>query len=315
LMQVWGEAGRADSSRNVSNGRVVRGVPLRSSRHDRISLTEADSVAESLWQSDALAWDRYWVPIFSLFAKELALVSSPSAGDVILDVGTGSGLAARELCKTAPSVGLVVGIDSSEEMIRLARKRTVSAGLRNVKFLKTLTEELRFPDSFFDVVISNCGINVAHFPQCIKEISRVLRPGGVFVFNDWNLTDVKPHRIFGEILGRYSTATPSPQLARERAALVADFVEANVQLHILLEAGFKKASLVKRRHRVRLNSIEDFLRLRLCRSTIRREMSEMTASNRRMFLRDLRSALEQFVHDDAFIFDWPVFYIRAVKPR
>lgn len=288
---------------------------MKSSGHDRMSFAEADSVARSLWESDALAWDRYWVPIFSLFAKQLALVSSPSPGDVILDVGTGSGLVVRELCKTTPSVGLVVGIDSSEEMIRLARRRAASAGLKKVKFLKMHAEELHFPDGFFDIVVSNCGINVAHFSQCIKEISRVLRPGGVFAFNDWSLIDVRPHRIFGEILGRHRTATPSPQLARERAALAADFLDAKVQLHILLKAGFKKASLVKRRHQVRLNSIEDYLRLRLCRSTIRREMSEMTASNRRIFLRDLRPALKQFVHDDAFIFDWPVFYIRTNKPR
>jgi len=286
---------------------------LRSSGHDRMPFAEADSVAKSLWESDALAWDRYWVPIFSLFAKQLALVSSTSPGDVILDVGTGSGLAVRELCKTTRSVGLVVGIDSSEEMIRLARRRAAPAGLKNVKFLKMQAEELRFPDGFFDVVVSNCGINVAHFSQCVKEISRVLRPGGVFAFNDWNLIDVKPHRIFGEILGRHRTTAPSLQLARERAAK--DDLDAKVQLQIVLEAGFKTASLVKRRHRVRLNSIEDFLRLRLCRSTIRREMSEMTTSNRRVFLRDLRSALKQFVHDDAFIFNWPVFYIRANKPR
>jgi len=284
---------------------------LKSSGH-RISLAEADSVARSLWESDARAWDRYWVPIFSLFARQLALVSSPRPGDVILDVGTGSGLAVRELCKTRPSVGLVVGIDSSEEMIRLARRRAASAGLKNVKFLKMHAEELRFPDGFFDVVVSNCGIDFAGFSECVKEISRVLRPGGLFVFNDWHLVDVKPYRIFEEILGRHRTATPSPQLARERAA-VATSIDANVQPQIL--PGFKKTSLVKRRHRVRLNSIEDFLRLRLSRSTIRREMSEMTASNRRMLLRDLRPALKQFVHDDAFIFDWPVFYIRANKPR
>lgn len=288
---------------------------MRSSGHDRMPLAKADSVARSLWESDAPAWDRYWVPIFSLFAKQLARVSSASPGDVILDVGTGSGLAIRELLKKKPSVGLVVGIDSSEEMIRLARRRTASAGLRNVKFLKMLAEELHFPEGFFDVVVSNCGINVAHFSQCLKEISRVLRPGGVFAFNDWNLIDVKPHRTFGEILGRHRTATPSPQLARERAALALDELDAKAQLHILRQAGFKKTSLIKRMHRVRLNSMEDYLRLRLCRSTIREEMSEMTSSNRRNFFRDLRPALQQFVHDDAFIFDWPVFYVRANKPR
>jgi len=284
---------------------------LKSSGH-RMSLAEADSVAKRLWESDALAWDKYWVPIFSIFAKQLATVSSPSPGDVILDVGTGSGLAVRELCETRPSAGLVVGIDSSEEMIRLARRRAASAGLRNVKFLKMHAEELRFPDGFFDVVVSNCGLDFAGFSQCVREISRVLRPGGLFAFNDWHLIDVKPYRIFEEILGSHRTARPSPQLARERAA-VATSIDADVQLQIL--SGFKEASLVTRRHRVRLNSIEDFLRLRLSRSTIRREMSEMTASNRRIFLRDLRSALKQFVRDDAFIFNWPVFYVRAVKPR
>lgn len=287
---------------------------MRSSNHDRMSLAEADSVAKSLWESDARAWDRYWVPIFLLFAKQLALVSSPSAGDVILDVGTGSGLAVRELCKRTPSVGLVVGIDFSEAMIRLARRRATSAGLRNVKFLKMPAEELRFPEGFFDVVVSNCGIEVVGFSQLVKEILRVLRPGGVFAFNDWYLIDVKPHRIFREVLERYRTATPSPQLARERATPAASFDEKE-QLQILQETGFKRASLVTHRHRVRLNNTEDYVRLRLSRSTIRREVSEMTPSNRGMFLRDLRPALKEFVQDNAFIFDWPVYYIRANKPR
>ena len=291
---------------------------MKPSGHDRMSLAEADSVDRSLWESDALAWDRYWVPIFSLFAKQLALVSSPSPGDVILDVGTGSGLAVRELCKTTPSIGLVVGIDSSEAMIRLARRRAASAGLKNVKFLKMLAEELRFPDGFFDVVVSNCGTSIAGFHQCVKEVFRVLRPGGVFAFNDWHLIDVKPHRIFGEILGKHRTAKPSPQLARERAGLATlesyhRSLDAEAQLHIVREAGFNRTSLVTRTHRIRLNSIQDFLRIRLCRSMIRREMSHMSASNRRMFLSDLRSALKQFVHDDAFVFDWDVFYVRANK--
>ena len=142
----------------------------------------------------------------------------------------------------------------------------------------------------------------------------VLRPGGVFAFNDWYLTDVKPHRIFREVLERYGTTTPSPQLVRERATPAASFDEKE-QLKILQETGFKKASLVTHRHRVRLNGMEDYLRLRLSRSIIRREMSEMTASNRRMFLRELRPALKEFVQDDAFIFNWPVYYIRANKPR
>ena len=245
------------------------------------------------------------------------LVSSPSPGDVILDVGTGSGLAVRELCKTMPSVGLVTGIDSSEGMIRLARRRAASADLRNVRFLKMNAEELPFPNDFFDLVISNCGMSerLADFSQCVKEIFRVLRPGGVFAFNDWYLIDVKPHVIFREILERYRTTTPSRRLARERATFAADSLDGKMQVDILLKTEFRRASLVKRRHQVRLNSMEDYLRLRLSRATIRREMSEMIASNRGMFLRDLRPALKQFMREDAFIFNWPVYYVLAKKPR
>ncbi len=115
----------------------------------KIPLPKAESVASSLWENDARAWDRYWVPIFSSFAKQLVLFSSLSRGDVVLDVGTGSGLAVHELRKATPSVGLVVGIDSSEKMIRLARKRADSTGMKGVKFLKMTEEEVNFPDGFF----------------------------------------------------------------------------------------------------------------------------------------------------------------------
>jgi SAM-dependent methyltransferase len=80
-------------------------------------------------------------------------------------------------------------------------------------------EDLRFPHGFFDTAISNCGIGIPDFVKGLKEILRVLRPGSVLVFNDWHLIDVRPHRIFGEVLGKYRTLALSPQLARERSAL------------------------------------------------------------------------------------------------
>jgi ubiquinone/menaquinone biosynthesis C-methylase UbiE len=291
-------------------------LPTNSSRSP---LTEADSVLKLLWDEDAVAWDRYWVPIFRLFARDLVNDISPSRGDVVLDLGTGSGVAAIEVSKAVRSVGLVVGIDQSDSMIALARKKAIKAHRRNVRFIKMSGEDLRFPDGFFDAAISNCGIAIPDFSKGLKEILRVLRPGGLLVFNDWHLIDVKPHRIFGEALGKYRTSTPSSELARERSALARmesfhHSLSSNTQLEMVHDAGFRNAQLTNRRYRVRMPSINDYLNMRLCRATVGREISEMSVAQRRLFLSELRGRLREFVKGDSLVFDWNVFYISGHKP-
>jgi len=290
--------------------------PAKSEDRWGITLTEADSVQESLWEQDAVPWDRYWVPVFKLFAKDLVRVASPSSGDVVLDLGTGSGVAAIEVCMAVRSVGVVVGIDRSDAMITLARRKAIKLGFHNAKFIKMRGEELRFPDGFFDLAISNCGIGISDFESGLKEIRRVLKPDGIFVFNDWHLIDVKPHRIFGEALSKYRTRTPSPRLARERSALARlesyhHSLSSERQLQMVLDAGFGRAHITNRRYGVHMRDIREYLRMRMCRATIRREISEMSAPQRRLFLSELRERLQYFAKGNSFTFDWNVFYIHA----
>ena len=281
---------------------------------------EADSVLKSLWDQDAIAWDRYWVPVFRLFAIDLGKDASLSRGNVVLDLGTGSGVAAIEASKARLSVGLVVGIDRSDAMIALARKEAVKTHRQNVRFVRMSGEDLRFPDGFFDAVISNCGIGSADFGKGLNEILRVLRPGGVLVFNDWHLIDVKPHRIFGEVLGKYRTANPSPQLARERSALARmesfhHSLTSKTQLQMVHDSGFEDAQLTNRRYKVRMAGVKDYLKMRLCRATIRREISEMSSTQRRLFLSELRERLREFAKGGGLVFDWDVYYIRTKRPK
>jgi len=292
---------------------------VSSTSSSRISLTEADLVLRSLWDQDAVAWDRHWVPIFRLFARDLVTDASPSRGDIVLDLGTGSGVVAVEISKRTPSVGLVVGIDRSDAMIALARKKADAAHKRNMRFIKMSGEDLRFPDQFFDVAISNCGIGSLDFSKSLKEILRVLRPAGVLAYNDWHLVDVKPHRVFGEVLGKHRTTAPSPQLALERSALASmesfhHSLDSKTQQEMTRQAGFKNVQLTNRQHKIRLPSARDYLKLRLCRATIRREISEMSPRERRLFLSELGERLREFVKSKNLVFEWNVFYILAHRP-
>ncbi|UOQ48557.1 class I SAM-dependent methyltransferase [Gracilibacillus caseinilyticus] len=88
--------------------------------------------------------------------------------DCLLDLGCGSG---EQLTKIATSLFLMVGIDLSHSMIEKARKPSQ----KNVKFFQMSSEQLQFPNDFFDIVTSR------HAPFSAKEVAGVLKEAGIFM--------------------------------------------------------------------------------------------------------------------------------------
>ena len=96
----------------------------------------------------------------------------------VLDVGCGSGWATRLMAETAKA-GRVVGIDISDEMIRLARES--SASFSNIEFQIASAEKLPFDDGEFTLAFSMESLYYyADIPGALKEIHRVLTRGGRF---------------------------------------------------------------------------------------------------------------------------------------
>ena len=101
------------------------------------------------------------------------------ANAVVLDVGCGSGWAAR-LIATQASQGHVIGIDVSDEMIRLASDQ--SRDFPNLEFKVASAESLPFGDAKFSHAFSMESLYYyADIEAAAREIRRVLRPGGLFV--------------------------------------------------------------------------------------------------------------------------------------
>lgn len=100
-----------------------------------------------------------------------------------LDVGCGTGLTILEIVRSCPSTR-VVGVDTSKEMLLVAKKRFENSRYRHrITIVEADAEHLPFHDCVFDYVISTYGIGgVANQEPAMAEIVRVLKPGGSICF-------------------------------------------------------------------------------------------------------------------------------------
>jgi ubiquinone/menaquinone biosynthesis C-methylase UbiE len=109
-------------------------------------------------------------------------LARPRGDERLLDIATGGGHTALAF---APRVREVVATDLTPRMLEAAEAFIRGQGAANVSFQLADAEALPFPDAGFDIVTTRIAPH--HFPnpqQYVREVARVLRPGGIFVLDD-----------------------------------------------------------------------------------------------------------------------------------
>lgn len=153
-------------------------------------------------------------------------------GDVVIDLGSGAGndcFVARH--ETGPE-GKVIGIDFTPAMIQKARLNAEKLAYHNVEFREGDIDEMPVSDNVADVVVSNCVLNlVPNKEKVIKEIFRVLKPGGHFSISDIVLVGELPDGLRSD--------------AEMYAGCVAGAIQKAEYLRYIEEAGFSHIQLQK----------------------------------------------------------------------
>jgi ubiquinone/menaquinone biosynthesis C-methylase UbiE len=131
-----------------------------------------DTVAET--------YERVRAPVTAAVAADLVALAAPATGAKVLDVGSGTGVAADAAASAIPA-GLVVGADMSVEMLRVATR--ARPGLR---LIAAEAIQLPFRDGTFDAVLANFVLHeFTRYDTALFDLIRVLRPGGTLAASVW----------------------------------------------------------------------------------------------------------------------------------
>jgi SAM-dependent methyltransferase len=215
------------------------------------------------WSESAPYWERHRDIIREMFApitEALIADAGVSRGHNVLDVGTGPGEPALTVAEFVGNEGRVCGIDPTPEMIAAARRAANRENLGNVQFEIASTERLPLETNTFDAVVSRFA--AMFFPDplaAMREILRVLKPGGRLAFAVWHLAERNPfHSVFLKVVERYVDLTPPPD-----APDVFRYAVPGKLLAILNQAGAIETSERVLRFNIDAPvSVEDFWELR-----------------------------------------------------
>ena len=175
--------------------------------------------------------------------KEIAAVKPQT----ILDIATGTGDLAIAASKINPQK--IVGIDISEGMLEVGKKKIKSLNLDNIITLqKDDSESLTFEDNSFDAI--TCAYGVRNFENLVaglKEMNRVMKPGGKLAILEFSHPKQFPVKQLYQFYFKYILPTLGKMVSKHKSAYtylpesVMAFPEGKRFCEILTDCGFKNA--------------------------------------------------------------------------
>ena len=141
------------------------------------------------WDNIAEKFDT-WVPHLAPVGDALLSCLDAEAGESVLDVASGTGEPALTLARQLSDV-TIFGTDAASGMVAVAQRKAESEALSNITFYCMPAERLEFDDDRFDRVMSRFGAMLFEEPvKGLKEMYRVLKPGGRFAIAVWGAPEL-----------------------------------------------------------------------------------------------------------------------------
>jgi ubiquinone/menaquinone biosynthesis C-methylase UbiE len=198
-------------------------------------------------------YERYVVRyILGPWAPSLVDSARVTVGERVLDVACGTGVVSRLAAQRAGPTGRIVAIDLNPGMIAVAQSLPAPVGAP-IEWLVRSALDLRLEDASFDVVLCQQGLQF--FPdkaQALREMRRVLGPGGRLALSVWNNIGLYNSAV-GEALARFVDDEAAARFCASRQAPAREELE-----RLAKEAGFSEIAVRIDRIDAHLPSLDQF---------------------------------------------------------
>jgi ubiquinone/menaquinone biosynthesis C-methylase UbiE len=206
---------------------------------------------QSGWQIAGTAPDmmeRYIGPAFATTYEELGALAALHGGERVLDVACGTGGVTRRVAHVVGATGTVVGVDVNEGMLSMACTVPQRHDGPPIEWHHSDAAALPFPDAAFDVVCCQYGLEFfANRAAGLREMARVLVPGGRLVLRVWRALERQPFYLaLIEVLERQ--VRPGVAAPIRDAFTLADAAELRA---LVAEAGFRAVRIRLTTHLIR----------------------------------------------------------------
>jgi len=268
------------------------------------------------WSVTAPFWEKHRATIREMFApvtQALIEAARIARGSAVLDLATGPGEPALAIAEFVGNAGKVLGIDPVLEMVEASRREASRRGLSNAAFVVAQAEALPAQTGSFDAAVSRFGVMFFPAPVgAIREMLRVLKPGGNLALAVWHFADRNPfHYTLSRVVERY-VASPPPM---EDAPDAFRYARPGKLRAIVSEAGAAEVSERVFQFTIQASvSLEEFWTLRTEMSeSLRNKLAKLSSDQMAEVKREMLEALRAYSEAGALSMPAEVLIVSGSK--
>lgn len=275
---------------------------------------ETDTLRE--WRESAPYWKKHSDVIRTMFAPlTQALIDEAGIGpgQSVLDVAGGAGEPSLTIARIVGTAGSVMFTDAVAEMVAAAKGAAQLLGINNIDFRQCTADSLPFEDNSFDTVVSRLG--AMFFPNplaAVREMLRVIRPGGTISLAVWHKSEMNPFACcITDVMNRY-IETPA---ADPDAPGAFRFAEPGKLAGVLTDAGAIEVGerLLKFRIEAPISAKEYWIMRSEISETLREKLARLTAEQAVRVSKEVQEAVREFFPNDKMAFPAQMNIVSGMK--